>query len=125
MSTISVPMFYAEFRSTKIELFLFGEIVCPVEFDSQSGAAIMSDFGGVGMSPAEFIESIEGCQCECNEAIRGVFVHSLRRLIIKSAIDNNSDLQFHPDSTLAAGYAIVYSFTPEFRLLFGESLSKI
>jgi hypothetical protein len=77
------------------------------------------------MSPSEFIESIEGCQRERNEAIRAVFVHSLRRLIVESAINNNSDLQFHVDSTLAAGYAIIYSFALEFRWLFNESLSRI
>jgi hypothetical protein len=87
--------------------------------------AIVSNFRGIGMSPSEFIESIEGCQCERNEPIRVVFVHSLVRLIVKPAINNNSDLQFHPDSTLAAGYALVYSFAPEFRLLFGGSLCQI
>jgi hypothetical protein len=40
-------------------------------------------------------------------------------------IDNNSDLQFHPDSTLVAGDTLMYSSAPEFKLLFGESLSKI
>jgi hypothetical protein len=125
MSTIFVPMFHAEFRSMKIELFLFGEIACRVKFDLQSGVAIVSDFGGIGMSPSEFIESIESCQCDRNEAIRVVFVPLLRRVIVESAINNNSDLQFPPDSTLVAGDTLVYSSAPEFRLLFGESLSKI
>jgi hypothetical protein len=31
--TISVPIFHAEFRSIKIELFVFGEIVCRVALD--------------------------------------------------------------------------------------------
>jgi hypothetical protein len=115
-----MPMFHAEFRSTKIELLFFGEIVCRVELDSQSGVAIVSDFGGIVMSPSEFIESIESCQCERNEAIRVVFVHLLGRLIVESAIDNNSDLQFHPDSTLVASDTLVYSSAPEFRLLFGD-----
>jgi hypothetical protein len=75
-------MFHAEFRSPKIELFLFGEIVCRLELDSQPEVAIVSDFGGIGMSPSEFIESIESCQCERNEAIRVVFVPWLGRLIV-------------------------------------------
>jgi hypothetical protein len=53
MSTISVPMFHAEFRSMKIELFVFGEIVCRAEFDSQSEVVIVNDFRGIGMSPSE------------------------------------------------------------------------
>jgi hypothetical protein len=118
-------MFHAEFRSAKIELFLFGEILCRIELDSQSEVAIVSDFRGIGMSPSEFIESIKGCQYERNEAIRAVFVHSLGRLIVESAIDNNSDVQFHLDSTLTAGYAIMYLFGLEFRQLFNMSPSKI
>jgi hypothetical protein len=76
------------------------------------------------MSRLEFIEAINGCQCERTEAIRGAFVHSQGKTIAESAIDNNSDLQFQADSTLAAGYAIVYSFTLEFKLFLGEPLSK-
>jgi hypothetical protein len=52
-------------------------------------------------------------------------MHSLGRLIVESAIGSNSNLQFHPDSTLTAGYALVDSFAPEFRLIFGQSLAKI
>jgi hypothetical protein len=92
MSTISVPMFHAEFWSTRIDLFVFSEIICRFELDSQSEVAIVSDFEGIGMSPSEFIESIEGCQWESNKAINVVLVHLLGRLIAKSAIDNNSDL---------------------------------
>jgi len=77
------------------------------------------------MNFSEFIESIEGCQCERNEAIRAAFMHSPGRLIVESGIGDISGLQFHPDSTLAAGDALVHSFAPEFRVLFGESLGKI
>jgi hypothetical protein len=33
MNMISVSMFHAEFRSTKIELLVFSEIICRVELD--------------------------------------------------------------------------------------------
>jgi hypothetical protein len=80
----------------------------------------MSDFGGIERYPSEFVESIEGCQCERNEAIKVVFLHSLRRLIV-----NDSDLRFHSDLTRAVGCTIVCSFTAAFKPLLGEPVSKI
>jgi hypothetical protein len=123
VSTVASDSLYAEFQPVMIELFVFRAIACRIELDSQTGVPIVTDFGGMGMAPSAFVESIEGCECQRNEAVVTLFMHSLARLILSSAVGFHWDCGWCPDS--AFGSALVFSFAPEFLVVFRESLGKI
>lgn len=102
LTTISWKhQFRGEFiESTKcIEIFLFDYIVMRIKIESDTGNIDINTFGGIGMNPSDFITSIEGCECQRNEAIKIVFLHSLSRILFNDIISYQFYLRVSPEET--------------------------
>ncbi|OHS98749.1 hypothetical protein TRFO_08763 [Tritrichomonas foetus] len=122
LSTISMHQFRGIFRdSTKcIEIYLFDYIIMRIEINPFSGDVIVTEFSGIGIDPDEFIRSIEGCECQRNEAIRIVFLHSLSKLLFGEVTDERPKYHISKTEVTRLTRSMRFSFSPDSYVVFGE-----
>lgn len=134
LSTVSWKhQFRGEFieSSECIEIFLFNFIIMRIKIEPTTGKIDINTFGGIGMNPTDFIEAIEGCECQRNEAIKVVFLHSLSRILFNDSISSQMNSQISPEEdpttnqkrSLIRTYKLSYS-NDNF-IVFGEKYGRI
>ena len=133
LSTISWKhQFRGEFieSSECIEIYLFNYIVMRIKIESTTGNIDINTFGGIGMEPTDFITSIEGCECQRNEAIKIVFHHSLSKILFGDQISTQMHNRTTTEAPISESTHIstrVYklSYSNDCQIVFGEKFGHL
>ena len=122
ISTISMHQFKGVFQKKLkcIEIYLFDIIIMRIDINPFSGDIVVHSFNGIGMDPHEFIHSIEGCECQRNEAIRIVFLHSLSYLLYEDNLDPRVQFKLTNSENRRDLCTLYLSYADSCKVTFGE-----